>query len=152
MSDARYRLRVAALIGSAALGVHEARYLLAYGNHAGDQLGRQGHAYMPFASALVVALLALAGVQLLAAVSRARDRGSGPAARPAVWALWLWSSAVLLGVYVGQELLEGVFASGHAHGLAAVFADGGWVCAPLALGFGALVALGLRGADLVVRA
>jgi hypothetical protein len=152
MSHARYRLRVAALIGSAALGVHEARYLLAYGGRSGDELARQGHAYMPLVTALVVGLLALAAVQLLAAVSRARETGAGPAARPSAWKLWLWASAALLGVYVGQELIEGVLSSGHAHGLAAVFAHGGWTCVPLALAFGALVALGLRGAELAVRA
>jgi hypothetical protein len=152
VTDARYRLRVAALIGSAALGVHEARYLIAYGGQSGDELARQGHAYMPFATALVVALLALAAVQLLAAVTRAREGGAGTSTRPAAWKLWLWASAALLGVYVGQELLEGLVAAGHADGLAAVFGNGGWVCAPLALAFGALVAVGLGGAELAVCA
>ena len=55
MAGARYRLRLAALIASAALGLHESRYLLAYGGDSGEQLARQGHAYLPFASALVVA-------------------------------------------------------------------------------------------------
>jgi hypothetical protein len=152
MSDARYRLRVAALIGSAALGVHESRYLLAYGGHSGEELARQGHAYVPFVTPLVAGLLALAAVQLVTAVTRARETGAGPGARPPLWQLWLLASAALLSVYVGQELLEGALSAGHAHGVAAVFAHGGWVCAPLALGFGALVALGLRGAELVVSA
>ncbi len=152
MSDARYRLRVAVLIGSAALGVHESRYLLAYGGRSGEELARQGHAYVSFVTPLVAGLLALAAVQLLTAVTRARDTGAAPGARPPLWKLWLFASAVLLSVYVGQELLEGALSDGHAHGVAAVFAHGGWVCAPLALGFGALVALGLRGAELAVRA
>ncbi len=152
MSDARYRLRVAALIGSAALGVHESRYLLAYGGRSGEELARQGHAYVPFVMPLVVGLLALAAVQLLTAVTRARDTGAGPGARPPLWKLWLFASAALLTVYVSQELLEGALAAGHAHGVAAVFAHGGWVCAPLSLVFGALVALGLRGAELAVGA
>jgi hypothetical protein len=152
VTDARYRLRVAALIGSAALGLHEARYLIAYGGQSGEQLARQGHAYMSFATALVAGLLALAAVQLMAAVSRARADGSGSATRPPTWKLWLWASAVLLGLYVAQELLEGMLASGHPQGFAGILDEGGWVCAPLALAFGGLVALGLRGADLVVRA
>jgi hypothetical protein len=152
MTDARYRVRVAALTGGAAMGVHEARYLIAYGGHSSDELSRQGHAYMAFVTPFAVAVLALAAVQLLAAVSCARKTGSGPARRPPTWKLWLWASATLLAVYVGQETLEGLLASGHAHGLAAVFAHGGWVCAPLALSFGAIVALGLRGADLAVGA
>jgi hypothetical protein len=152
MTDARYKMRVAALIGGAALGVHETRYLIAYGGRSSDELSKQGHAYMAFVTPFAVALLALAAVQLLAAVSRARETGSGAAARPPTWKLWLWASAALLVLYVTQETLEGLLASGHAHGLAAVFAHGGWVCAPLALGFGLLVALGLRGADLAVQA
>jgi hypothetical protein len=152
MSAVRYRLRVAALIGGAALGVHESRYLLAYGGRSGEELARQGHAYVPFVTPLVAGLLALAAVQLFTAVTRARDTGAAPRARPPLWRLWLFASAALLAVYVGQELLEGVLSSGHAHGVAAVFAHGGWVCAPLATGFGALVALGLRGAELAVRA
>jgi hypothetical protein len=152
MSDARYRLRVAALVGSAALGVHESRYLLAYGGRSGEELARQGHAYVSFVTPLVAGLLALAAVQLLTTVTRARHTGAAPGARPPLWKLWLFASAALLSIYVGQELLEGALSASHAHGAAAVFAQGGWVCAPLALTFGALVALGLRGAELAVRA
>jgi hypothetical protein len=152
MTEARYRARVAALIGCAAFGVHEARYLLAYGDLSGEELARQGHAYLPFAGALAIGLLALAAVQLLAALTRARRTGDGPAARPAFCRLWLAAGAALLAVHVGQELAEGALAAGHPHGLAAVFADGGWVCVPLALGFGAIVALCLRGAELAVIA
>jgi hypothetical protein len=55
-------------------------------------------------------------------------------------------------VHAGQELLEGALSAGHEQGLAAVAANGGWVCLPLVLGFGALVAVALRGADLAVEA
>lgn len=143
---------MAALIGSAALGVHESRYLLAYGGRSGEELARQGHAYVSFVTPLVAGLMALAAVQLLTAVTRARDTGTATGVRPPLWKLWLFASAALLSIYVGQELLEGVLAAGHAQGVAAVFAHGGWVCAPLALGFGALAAVGLRGAELAVSA
>jgi len=152
MAVARYRLREAALICWTALGLHEARYLIAYGDHSGEELAQQGHAYLPFASALAVGLLALAGAQLLATVARARRTGAHGGSRRAAWKLWLVASAALLVVHAGQELAEGLVSSGHPHGAAALLANGGWVCLPLALGFGGLVTLGLRGAELAVRA
>jgi hypothetical protein len=152
MTDARYRVRVAALIGCAAFGVHECRYLLAYGDRSGEELARQGHAYLPFAGVLAVGLLALAGVQLLFTLSGARRGSDALPQRPAFRRLWLAAGAVLLVLHVGQELAEGAMAAGHPQGLAAVFADSGWVCVPLAFGFGAIVALCLRGADLAVIA
>ena len=152
MGNPRYGLRAAAPLGCAALGLHELRYLIAYGDQSGDELARQGHAYLPFVTVAAATLLALACAQLLAALSRARRSGAPGGGRPAGWKLWLAASAGLLLVHVGQELLEGALAAGHARGLAAVAADGGWVCLPLALAFGALVALALRGAEAAVRA
>ncbi len=55
MSDARYRLRVAALIGSAALGVHESRYLLA---RAGPAAAAAAHQAQQLAAALVELVVA----------------------------------------------------------------------------------------------
>jgi len=152
MTDVRYRVRVAALIGCAAFGVHEGRYLLAYGGRSSEELARQGHGYLPVAGVLAVGLLALAGVQLLLALSRARPGGDVPPRRPSFRKLWFTAGGVLLVLHVGQELAEGAMVAGHPQGLAAVFADSGWACVPLAFAFGAIVALCLRGADLVVIA
>jgi hypothetical protein len=97
-------------------------------------------------------LLALAGAELAAAFARAhegRSDGRSSAPFPAIWAL---ASAALLGVYVCQELAEGLLAAGHPGGLDAIVAGGGLVAAPLALGLGFLVALALRGTHAAVEA
>ena len=39
-------LRVTAFLLVAALGVHELRYVLAYGGRASDELAHQGHGYL----------------------------------------------------------------------------------------------------------
>jgi len=59
--------------------------------------------------------------------------------------LVLLAFVALVSVYVAQELLEGLVASGHPHGLAAAFGGGGWVAVLLAAPVALLVALGLRG-------
>src|SRR5215210_484046 len=76
MGNPRYGLRAAAPLGCAALGLHELRYLIAYGGQSGDELARQGHAYLPFVTVAAATLLALACAQLLAVLSRARRSGA----------------------------------------------------------------------------
>jgi len=49
------------------------------------------------------------------------DRGNGRC----LVALWALASAGLFSIYVGQELLEGLFASGHPQGLVGILGDGG---------------------------
>lgn len=146
-----HRVRTAALLAFGALALHEARYLIAHGGPSAEGLAGAAHAYLPLAGALAAGLVALAAVELLAALSRARRAGAGAPPRPSGVRIWLAASAALLALHTGQELVEGALFAGRPGGLA-VLAGGGWVCVPLALGFGALVALALRGADLAVRA
>jgi hypothetical protein len=142
-------VRLAAVIAVCALVLHEARYLIGFGDHAGEALAARGHAYLPFAGGVVGLLLALAGAQLLIAVDRARRtaRGERP---PSFTRLWLALAAVLLAVYSGQELLEALLTRGHEFGPAVPFAEGGWSAVPLALALGAVAALLLKGASRVV--
>jgi hypothetical protein len=65
--------------------------------------------------------------------------------------LWALSTASLLGVYGAQEWIEGVVHAGHPSGFDALVGHGGWIAVFLAGGFGALVAMALRGAEAVVR-
>ena len=55
-------------------------------------------------------------------------------------------------LFVLQETLEGLFATGHPGGAAGVFGHGGWWAIPLALAVGLLLALVLRVADRFARA
>jgi hypothetical protein len=131
-------LRSAALIALAAFGVHQLRYLLAYGSSTHEELARQGHAYLshalPILAGFAVAALA-AGLLRAAAGERARSAIANPRLRSA-----LYAASVFL-VFAAQESVEGLMSGGHASGLGAVFAAGGWLALPLAALFGCLCAL-----------
>jgi hypothetical protein len=133
------RLRLASLLALGAFGVHQLRYLLAYGGDSGRALGEQGHDYL--ASALPV-LAALGLAALLATALRVR---LGPGLSQTSWSgRILFCSAALLAIYSGQELLEGVLAAGHPGGAAALVGAGGWIALPLTVAFGFLLALAMR--------
>lgn len=140
--DLTYLMRRIGLLVLAALGVHQLRYLIAYGSDSAGALDRQGHGYL---TALLPDLVGIATVLIVAtlaatAISRSARSRRGPHGPPA----WLLCSISILAIFALQELAEGFAASGHPAGLAALFANGGWVAAPLAALFGALVALALR--------
>ena len=131
------RLRGAALLALAALAVHEARYVLAYGAHADRAQAASGHGYLQLIAPLLVAAAAAALVVsvLAPAIHRRLPRLADPAAgteRAAGYA------GALLAIFVCQELLEGVLA-GHGNVFAGVIGPGGWLALPLAIVFGALM-------------
>ena len=134
--------RAAALIAVAELGVHQLRYLLAFGGAAGDELAHQGHSYLtaatPVLGALAVSVIA-AGV-LRAALGGDRAPFAATLRRRAM----LFSLAVFA-VYCAQEVAEGVLSAGHPSGPAALLANGGLLALPLSIAFGALGALLDRG-------
>ena len=66
-------------------------------------------------------------------------------------ALWLICSACLVVIYVSQEFLEGLFATGHPGGLAGIFGSGGWWSVPAALAVGLVLAAVFHGARWVLR-
>jgi hypothetical protein len=140
------------LIAGAALALHELRYVIAYGGHSESALAHQGHAYLGTVTPLVVTVLALAGAQFLALLGRARRSGAVAGDPPRLRRLWLGASATLLLIYASQELTEGILASGHPTGAAALLAHGGLVALPLALALGGLVALALWGASMAIAA
>jgi hypothetical protein len=146
------RLRAAALMAVAALGVHELRYLLGYQSGAGHALEQQGHAYLSVAGALASLLLALAAGQLVARVAQAGRAGKTEAAPRSFAFAWAAASVGLTFIYASQELLEGSLSDGHPGGLAGVFGHGGGWALPLAMALGGLVVLALRGARAAVRA
>ncbi len=144
-------LRGAALMPAAVLGVHQLRYVLAYGDGAHAQLAAQGHQYLFAATPWLVLLASLSLGASLGSLARRWARGGG-GRTPAGLRVWLLASLALFALYSGQELLEGALAAGHAAGIAGVVGDGGWWALPAALAIGGVLALALRSAEAVVAA
>ncbi len=139
--------RLGSLLALGAFGVHQARYLLAFGPESGEQLSHQGHDY------LAGAVPYLAGLALAALV--ATLLGSRPGSRPAraSWPRRALSYAVaMLAIYSCQELIEGAFGPGHPAGPDALLAAAGWIALPLALLFGGLAALAMRALEQIEAA
>lgn len=137
-------LRAIALVLAAALALHQLRYLITGPpDHAAFP---SEHGYLPLACAATSLALVAAAVMFARALLRARrtaGAGSAPSGFVRVWAL---ATGALLGLHLGQELVESAL-SGSAHGPLALLADGGLLAPALAAALGALVALGLGSAE-----
>jgi len=131
-------LRAATALLAGSLAVHELRYALAFGPDA--ELAHHGHGYLAHVTAVVGVLSALVLGRALVAVASGQAR----APRMGLRRLWIISSAALLAVHCGQELLEGVFAAGHPSGATGVFGHGGVLAVPLSLAVGGAIALVVR--------
>ena len=146
------RLAPVALVPAGAFAVHQLRYWLTYGSHAGAQLQAQGHSYLHSLVPWIVLLLALAVGGLLRGLGRALGgECSLPRYTTSLAAMWLTCSACLLAIYVSQEFLEGLVAAGHPAGLAGIFGYGGWWSIPVSLAVGLVLASILHGARWVLR-
>lgn len=146
------RLALLGVMPAATLAVHQLRYWLAFGSRAGAELQIQGHTYLHSAVPWVVVPLAIAVGMFLSALGRALG-GECSVSRYTVsfLALWLVCAAALVAVYVIQELLEGLFATGHPAGLVGIFGYGGWWSIPSALAVGLVLAAVFHGARWVLR-
>lgn len=138
------------LMPAAALAVHQLRYLFAYGPTAGGELTASGHRYLHELAPWLVALLACGVGALLVRLARAWQTGRADGRPPSFERLWLAASVALIAVYAGQELVEGLVASGHPAGLVGVFGDGGVWALPASALVGAGLAVWVRGAARVV--
>ena len=145
------RWRGPALLPAAALAVHQLRFKLAYGGEAGHELARQGHGYLgilaPAIALLTAACLGLFLSHLLGAW-QGGQRG-GRTGRPFLF-VWATIAGLLVALYAGQELLEGMIATGHPAGLTGVFGSGGVLAIPLSVAVAALVAILLRSAEAAI--
>jgi hypothetical protein len=147
------RLAPAALMPAGAFAVHQLRYWLAFGSHAGVELADQGHSYLHSVVPWIVLLIGLSLGAFLLALGRALGgRCSVPRYTLSFAALWLLCATCLVAVYTIQEFLEGLFATGHPAGLAGIFGYGGWWSIPAALGVGLVLAAAFHGARRVLRA
>ena len=141
------RLAPLALMPPAAFAVHQLRYWLAFGGHAGVFLNRQGHLYLHSLAPWLAVAVAIAFGAFLQALGRALGgQRSLPRYTLSFTALWLICAAALVAIYVTQELLEGVLATGHPGGLVGVFGYGGWWSVPAALAVGLVLAAAFHGA------
>jgi hypothetical protein len=131
----------------AAFAVHQLRYWLAFGGHAGVFLNRQGHLYLHSLAPWLALAVAVAIGAFLQALGRALG-GQRSLSRYTVsfTALWLICAAALVAIYASQELLEGLLTTGHPAGLVGVFGYGGWWSVPAALAVGLVLAAAFHGA------
>lgn len=153
-ADRRWLIRSlmrAALVPAAALLVHQLRFVLAFGSGAGAELARQGHSYLHSLVPWIVLLIGVAIGGFLWALGRAlQGQRSVPRYTFSLAALWLVCSVSLVSIYVAQEFLEGLFATGHPAGLAGIFGYGGWWSIPAAVCIGLVLAAILHGARWVL--
>jgi hypothetical protein len=154
--DRRAGIRVlarATLMPAAALAVHELRFVLAFGGHAGVELQRQGHSYLHSLAPWIALLLAASVGGFLCALGRALSgQRSLPRYTLSLSGLWLACSAALVAIFVAQEFLEGLFATGHPGGLAGIFGYGGWWSIPAALAVALVLAAVFHSARRVLHA
>jgi len=136
-----------ALMPAAVLAVHQLRYWLAYGDHAGAMLERQGHAYLHSLAPWAVLVMAIAAGAFLRALGRAFS-GHCSARRYTVSFVALWAACVasLVAIYVFQELLESLVATGHPAGMEGIFGYGGLWSIPAAASIALVLAALLHGA------
>lgn len=142
----------AAVFPAAAFIVHQLRYLLAYGEEAGVALQRTGHSYLHSVVPWLVLAIALALGGFLGSLGRAlAGHTSAPRYTLSLLSLWILCSAALVAIFTCQELLEGLFATGHPGGLAGVFGYGGWWAVPVSICIGLTLAGWLHGARWILQ-
>jgi hypothetical protein len=151
MGERRTRHVGVALFPLGAFTVHQLRYELAFGSDASRELADQGHAYLHELTPWIVLAVALGLGGLIARLARAwrtgeADRGTAHC----VVVLWALASAGLFSIYVGQEMLEGLFATGHPQGLVGILGDGGLWALPASIAVGGLLALVVWGGRVLV--
>jgi len=136
----------------AAFAVHQFRYELAYGSQAGVVLRETGHSYLHSIVPWLVALVGIAAGAFLTRVGRAFATRTSPREFSLSFsALWALCALTLVAIFSCQETLEGIFATGHPGGWAAVFGDGGYWAVPVAACVGFVLAALFHGARWVVR-
>jgi hypothetical protein len=140
------------ILPAAALVVHQARYSLAYGSRANAELAAQGHSYLHSLVPWVVLTLAIGAWLFLQHIAVAVRTGNpGRFSRLAGPVLWALTTGALIVIYAIQETLEGLAASGHPNGAAAVFGHGGVWSIPAAAVVAVVIVLLMRVGRAVLR-
>ena len=141
-----HNVRLAAILALGAFGLHQLRYLLAFGSGSAE-FAEHGHRYMTDLLP-AIAVLVLAGA--VATLIRGTE-GASPSGVPLARRIAIFTGA-LLAIYVAQESLEAVLTAGHPVVSATLLAHGGWLALPLALCIGTLSAVLARALEGVERA
>lgn len=129
-------LRASGLLVVAALALHWARYLVAYGPSAESELHRQGHGYLvEFVPVILVAAIALI---LGAFAVRFAWLGPERSSNRRGWAT-LTYAVLLLAIFGTQELAE-LLVTDQRSAWQAVLGEGGWLSLPLAACLGCVLA------------
>ncbi|MGH2993863.1 MAG: hypothetical protein ACRDL1_10040, partial [Solirubrobacterales bacterium] len=139
-------LRPATVIAAGAFAVHQLGYVAGYGGGASHALEQHGHAYL---TALLPVLAVLFALTLLAAIEGGVSgiRTGVPTRSPLLRASTY--AASILAVFAVQEIAEGLLVAGHPGALGLLASPVGLVAAPLALAFGSLARLAVRGLEAV---
>jgi hypothetical protein len=146
------RLAQLGLMPAGALAVHQLRFWLAFGSRADVVLRAQGHAYLHSVAPWVVLLIAISAGMFLRALGHALGgRCSLSRVTISFLGLWLLCALSLVAIYVAQECLEGVLATGHPAGMIGIFGYGGWWSIPAALAVGLVLAAFFHGATWIIR-
>jgi hypothetical protein len=133
--------------------VHQLRYMLAYGAASGPELERTGHSYLHSIVPWLIMLLAWAAGGFLRALGLAFSRQTTVKRYGLSFvALWVACTGALVVIFAGQELLEGVFATGHPAGPSGIFGYGGWWAVPASACIGLALAACFHGACWIVDA
>ena len=137
----------ALLVPAASFIVHQLRFALAFGGLSGGQLARTGHSYLHTLAPWLVLAAGVAAGGFLWALGRAfAGQRSLPRYTLSLTALWLTCTASLVGIYAGQEFLEGLLGHGHLAGVAGIFGYGGWWALPASAAVGLVLAAAFHGA------
>jgi hypothetical protein len=144
------RWRGAALLPLGTLAVHQLRYLLAYGPHAGRELVSHGDTYIHSVLPACLGLLLLPAGALLGHLAQAWRRGQARDPGLSPRQLWAVATGLLIACFCAQEILEMLLETGHPAGLAGIFGSGGWWALPASAAVGALITLLVAGARAVV--
>ena len=144
------RWRGAALLPLGTLAVHQLRYLLAYGPHAGRELVSHGDTYIHSVLPACLGLLLLPAGALLGHLAQAWRRGHARDQGLSPRRLWTVATVLLIVCFCAQEILEMLLETGHPAGLAGIFGSGGWWALPASAAVGALVTLLVTGARTMV--
>jgi hypothetical protein len=140
-----------ALFPLGVFAVHQLRYQLAFGADASRELADQGHAYLHELTPWIVLAVALGLGGLVARLAHAWRSGEADRATGrCLVVVGALASAGLFSIYVGQESLEGLLATGHPQGLAGILGDGGLWALPASIAVGGLLALVIRGGRALV--
>ncbi|HEY0416165.1 MAG TPA: hypothetical protein VGC78_07240 [Gaiellaceae bacterium] len=140
------------VVPAAAIAVHQLRYWLAYGPRANAELAAQGHSYLHSLLPWAIFALAAGGGLFLRRIALAAGTGRpAPGRRRPAAFLWIGTWGTLVALYVVQETLEALLATGHPGGAGGVVGHGGWWAVPAAAAVAAAVTALLVAGGALVR-